>query len=133
MNDVKLRRHFPETSRITYSTDGITATFQSLAGSHGPNRLTLKNLATGEPEILEFTIVGQFESLASSLKWVWGKLTTDDSYESDLTFDFRNGQLTGIFAAATPKTLPLEKCAERTRGVQYAAQLTTYDIFSPAP
>ena len=129
-----IRRSFPDDEKKYYygPIDRIP-TFQYLYEHRNDETISfvLENLDTGKPELLEFHIVGASESPITTVKWIWGKLHTDSEQEFSLTFDYMDGQLVDIFAAAEPKSLPIDVMNRRTKKVRYPAEVTTYDIFSP--
>ena len=130
----KLRRTFPDDVKFYhYSPAGFTPTFRYLYEHRQDETISmvLNNLDTGEPERLEFNIVGANESPVTTVKWIWGKLHFDGPYQYDLTFDYMDGKLVQIIAANAPKSLPVEEMAKRTEKVRYPAEVTVYDIFSP--
>ncbi|MBR5389101.1 hypothetical protein IK146_00880 [Candidatus Saccharibacteria bacterium] len=131
--DATLRRSFPEKEPIHYECVDWTPTFTQLKaeGYGSKHEITLKNVVTGELERMTFEIVGASESPVTTTKWIWGKVITDDGYDTDLTFDYVDGELVQIIAAATPKSAPVEVVKERTKLIRYPAEITTFDIFSP--
>ncbi len=133
MANAVIRRHFPEDMNLLYyELTDRSPSFKMLKDSIGRlQTITLKNLETGELETLEFTITGATESPITTTKWIWGPITTNDSYPTDLIFDYVDGNLVAVKASVTPKSLPVEQCAARTKNVRYPAELTTHDIFSP--
>lgn len=136
MDEVKLRRSFPETKPVYYECiDERKPTFARLneCGYGSIHDITLRNKATNELERMTFEIVGATESPVTTVKWIWGKVVTDDDYDTALTFDYVDGELVQIIAATTPKSLPVEVMNERTKRIRYPAEVTTYDIFTPNP
>ena len=128
------RRSFPEEGPLFYEPTDWSPTFAQLSaqGYGSEHEITLKNLTTGRLERLSFKIVGATESPVTTVKWIWGKIATTDAYDTCLTFDYFDGQLVKIVAANTPKSLPVEVMRARTKRIRYPAEITTYDIFSPA-
>ena len=128
------RRTFPDDLKIYhYSPIDRIPTFQYLYAHRDDEAISvvLKNLDTGEPEKLEFHITGASESPITTVKWIWGKLHTDSHYDYSLTFDYMDGKLVDIYAAAEPKSVPVEVTNKRTKKIRYPAEITTFDIFSP--
>ncbi|MBR4458134.1 MAG: hypothetical protein IKS31_04150 [Clostridia bacterium] len=127
-----LRRHFPEDMGLLYyePTDRRPA-FEALRNSVGePQTITLRNCDTGKLETLEFSITGATESPITTVKWIWGPIATDDSYRTELIFDYLDGKLVAVKASTTARSVPVEKTAERSAKIGCAAELTRYDIFS---
>ena len=131
--DVKLRKSFPEEGPVIYECVDWTPSFAQLnkCGYGSVHEITLKNKATGEFEHLTFEIVEAHESPITTVKWISGKIVTDDEYDTNLTFDYLDGKLVKVLAATTPKSLAIEVMAKRTERISYPAEITTFDIFSP--
>ena len=128
------RRAFPDDVKTYhYSPIDRIPTFQYLYAHRDDEAISvvLKNLDTGEPEKLEFHITGASESPITTVKWIWGKLHTDSPYDYSLTFDYMDGKLVDIYAAAEPKSVLVEVTSKRTKKIRYPAEITTFDIFSP--
>ena len=129
-----IRRAFPDDEKkYHYGPVDRIPTFQYLYAHRDDAAISfvLENLETGKPEQLEFHIVGASESPITTVKWIWGKLHVDNTQEFNLTFDYIDGKLVDIFAAAEPKSLPIDVMNKRTKKIRYPAEITTYDIFSP--
>ena len=136
MDNIKLRRSFPETEPIYYEcVDERKPTFAQFneQGYGSIHEITLRNKKTNELERMTFKIVGATESPVTTVKWIWGEVSTDDDYDTALTFDYLDGELVQIIAATTPKSLPVEMMNERTKRTRYAAEVTIYDIFTQNP
>ena len=127
-----LRQSFPEEQPIFYECFDWTPTFVQLKaeGFGSKHEITLKNVATGDFERMTFEITGFTESPITTCKWIWGKIVTCDEYDTDITFDYFDGKLVRVIAAASPKSAPIEVTNIRTKDIRYPAEITTFDIFS---